>query len=89
MNWRLAVLGLLAATVMVSAVATVYAKHHSRTLFVELSRLSDERDTMNIEWGRLQLEQSTWATHGRIEQVARERLGMVLPEPGETEIVFR
>jgi cell division protein FtsL len=88
-NWRLVALGLLAAAVIVSGVGTVYAKHHSRTLFVELSRLSEERDTLNIEWGRLQLEQSTWATHGRIEQVARERLGMVLPESGETEIVFR
>lgn len=89
MSWRLIALGALALAVMATAVAAVYAKHHSRTLFVELSRLNRERDALNIEWGRLQLEQSTWATHGRIEQVARERLGMVLPEAEQTEIVLR
>lgn len=89
MSWRLIGLSALALVVMGTAVAAVYAKHHSRTLFVELSRLNAERDALNTEWGRLQLEQSTWATHGRIEQIARDRLGMVLPEAGQTEIVFR
>ena len=88
MSWRLVGLGVLVAAVMATALADVYAKHHSRTLFVELSRLNEERDALNIEWGRLQLEQSTWATHGRIEQVARERLGMMLPEAAQSEIVF-
>lgn len=88
MNRRLIGLALLVGAVMGSAVAAVYAKHYSRTLFVELSQLNSDRDALNIEWGRLQLEQSTWATHGRIDQIARERLGMVLPPPQQTEIVF-
>ncbi|WJW76851.1 cell division protein FtsL [Thiohalobacter sp. IOR34] len=70
-----------------SAIGVVYAKHRSRTLFVELQGLQAERDALNIEWGQLQLEQSTWATHGRIEDLARSRLGMVIPAPEQVVIV--
>src|SRR5690606_30577849 len=59
-----------AVVCVVSALALVYTKHESRKLFIELERLTAVRDELNIEWGRLQIEQSTWATHARIEQVA-------------------
>ena len=49
----------LAAAVMVSAIAAVYAKHKSRKLFVELQTLTAERDRLEMDWGRLQIEQST------------------------------
>ncbi|HDP89520.1 MAG TPA: cell division protein FtsL [Thioalkalivibrio sp.] len=87
MTWRVALPGLLAVLVLVTAVGVVVSKHQSRKLFVELERLNAERDELNIDWGRLQLEQSTWSTHGRIEQVAHERLNMRLPRPAEIEIV--
>ncbi len=73
-----------AAICVVSALALVYTKHEARTLFVELERLTHERDELNIEWGQLQIEQSTWATHARIEQVATEDLD--LTRPGATDI---
>ncbi len=38
---------------------------------------------LEVEWGQLQLEQSTWAAHARIEKIARERLGMKVPAPGQ------
>lgn len=66
----------LMVAIMVSAFGVVYAKHYSRKLFVELTALQQQRDEMNIEWGQLQLEQSTWATHGRIEKIAQQKLGM-------------
>ena len=59
-----------------SALGVVYAKHQSRKLFVQLNELQQQRDAMNVEWGQLQLELSTWATNGRIEQVAHQRLRM-------------
>lgn len=74
----------VALVCVVSAIALVYTKHESRKLFVELERLSDERDELNIEWGQLQIEQSTWATHARIEQVATEDLELM--RPGATDI---
>ena len=48
----------LALAVLMSALGVVYTKHESRKLFVELDRLKTERDQINVEWGRLQLEQS-------------------------------
>ena len=48
---------------VISAIALIYTKHESRKLFVELETLTHERDELNIEWGQLQIEQSTWATH--------------------------
>ncbi len=73
-----------AAVCVVSALALVYTKHEARTLFVELEELTHERDELNIEWGQLQIEQSTWATHARIEQVATEDLELL--RPGATDI---
>ncbi|MDR9435719.1 MAG: cell division protein FtsL [Thiohalophilus sp.] len=62
--------------VLASAIGVVYSTHYSRKLFVELTELKQTRDELNVEWGQLQLEQSTWATHGRIEELAREKLNM-------------
>ncbi len=75
---------IFAAICVVSALALVYTKHEARTLFVELEQLTHERDELNIEWGQLQIEQSTWATHARIEQVATEDLELM--RPGATDI---
>jgi len=69
----------LVLLVMTSAIACVYAKHESRKLFTELQSLIDERDRMEVDWGRLQIEQGTWSTYARVEQVAREKMNMRLP----------
>jgi cell division protein FtsL len=67
----------LLLAVVVSAVAVVYSKHSGRELFIELQGLANERDSMDVEWGQLQLEQSTLTTQGRVEPRARGQLGMV------------
>ena len=74
---------------VLSALAVIKTKHESRKLFVELERLTDERDELNIEWGQLQIEQSTWATHARIEQVASDELSLVRPESTEIFVIER
>jgi cell division protein FtsL len=73
--------------VLGSAAGVVYVKHEARTLFVQLEKLSSERDRLNIEWGRLQLEQSAWSAHGFVEQVANRQLHMTLPSATEVKIV--
>jgi len=77
LTWLIPVLLVL---VVLSALAVVYSKHQSRKLFVELTSLQKTRDAMEVEWGQLQLEQSTWATSGRIEKLARQRLNMTQME---------
>lgn len=79
----LLVLALLLAMVVASALAVVYSRHESRRLFVELQQLNKQVDELNIEWGRLQLEQSAWSAHGRIERIAVSKLNMKLPDADE------
>jgi cell division protein FtsL len=73
--------------VVASSVGVVFAKHQGRELFIELQALAYERDNMDIEWGQLQLEQSTLTMHGQVERAARERLGMVSLTTANTVIV--
>jgi cell division protein FtsL len=63
--------------VVATAVGVVYSKHKGRELFIELQVLGNERDSMDVEWGQLQLEQSTLTTQGQVELAARDQLGMV------------
>jgi len=78
-----------AAVCVVSALALIYTKHEARKLFIELEQLTAERDSLNIEWGQLQIEQSTWATHARIEQVATDDLALARPAPSEIFVIER
>ena len=86
MSWRLLLVVLIVANVA-SAIAVVYARHEHRQLFIAFKQLVRERDELNIDFGRLQLEQATWAESNRIDQVARNRLGMVFPQADETVVV--
>jgi len=85
-TWRL-VVAVLWAAVLGSSLGVVYAKHEARSKFNELQQLTKARDDLDIEWGQLQLEQSTWATHGRVERVARDELRMVIPQASDLRIV--
>lgn len=85
---RLLFLALLLAVVG-TAIAVVYARQQSRVLFVQLSELGNERDNVEVEFGRLQLEQATWAENSRIEQIARGKLGMVSTSAAETVLIKR
>jgi cell division protein FtsL len=83
---RLALAALWLA-VLASALGVVYGKQQARNKFNELQKLTTQRDDLDIEWGQLQLEQSTWATHGRVERVAHDELGMVTPAATDLRIV--
>ena len=74
------VTALLILVVFLSALAIVITQHQTRKLFVEIQELEKTRDGLNEEWGRLQLEQSTWAMDDRIENMARMKLGMEDPQ---------
>lgn len=78
---------LLAVSVFVSAIGVVYSIHQSRKLFVQLQSQQAQRDEMDVEWGRLQLEQSTWATDARIEELASSKLDMIIPAPSAIVMV--
>ncbi|MDX9699057.1 MAG: cell division protein FtsL [Rhodocyclaceae bacterium] len=73
--------------VIASALGVVAAQHHGRKLFIELERAQARTHELEVEWGQLQLEQSTWAALARVERLARTRLGMVEPRPGQVVVV--
>ena len=75
----------LAVVVVGSALIVVETKHQNRTLVHELEQLRQEKARLDTEWAQLQLEEATLAHHGRIEQLARDKLGMTGPQ--DTQIV--
>ena len=86
---RVVSLALLAALVLGSALGVVYSQHSSRLLFAEVQSLQHQLDELEIEWGRLELEQSAWSAHGRIEGLARQRLQMRIPTIDEVRVVLQ
>lgn len=78
------VLGLL---VLGSSVGVVYIKHLNRKLHIELQQLQMTRDSLHVEWTQLLLEQSALGSDVRVERVAREQLGMVIPASSEVMVI--
>ncbi len=74
---------ILLMIVLACALATVAGNHRARKLFVEFEREQTRMRELEVEYGQLQLEQSTWAGHARIEKIARERLAMRPPLPAQ------
>ena len=77
----------LLAILIVCALAVVTSQHQARKLYVELQKEQELAKQLDVEWGQLQLEQSTWAMHARIEKIAARELGMRAPAPSRTQIV--
>ncbi len=75
------IIAALLALVIISACALVYVRHQHRVTFVALQELLQQRDQLNIQWGQLLLEQSTFSFHHYVNTTARARLGMRLPQP--------
>lgn len=78
---------LLLSIAVVSALGVVASQHQARRLFSELEREQSRAYELEVEWGQLQLEQSTWAALARVEGIARERLGLQEPVPGRVVVV--
>ncbi len=71
---------LLVVLVIGSSMSVIYVKHQSRVLFSELREVQRRQDEEMIQWSRLQLQIGTLLTQANVESVARNRLGMVMPE---------
>ena len=78
---------ILLAAVMVTSMAVVQSRHESRQLFAELQTRQAERDALNVEWGKLLLEEGAWSQHRRVEAMARNRLNMNTPDAAHIRVV--
>ena len=89
MNASSLLAALLAALCCSSAVAVVYSQHLSRQSYAEIGANRRALDALDVQWSRLQIEQSTFSGHERIERLAREALGMRLPGPEGSLMIVR
>jgi len=77
----------LLALVVICALSLVTSRHQARKLFVELEREQNLARDCDVEYGQLQLEQSTWGTPARVEKIARDQLRMQIPPASRVQIV--
>ena len=80
---------LLLAVLVACALSLVTSRHQARKLFVDLEREQTQSRAYEVEFGQLQIEQSTWAMPARVEKIGREQLHMQLPSTARTEILKR
>jgi cell division protein FtsL len=80
-------LTILGAAVIATGVSVVYVKYLTRLEFVALQEVRAQRDAFDVQWGRLQIEEAALTSHTRIEQSARQQLGMHLPQVVEVRIL--
>lgn len=78
---------LLMVAVVMCSLSVVTSQHKARKLFIELQKEKERAQQMEVEWGQLQLEQSTWATPARVEKIAARQLQMQLPQNGQVQFI--
>jgi cell division protein FtsL len=78
---------LLLTLVIACALGVITGQHQARKRFIELEVEQDSARKLEEEWTQLQLEQSTWGTHKRVEAVASRQLGMKMPDPASTVVI--
>jgi len=78
---------LLLLVLVVCALGLVTSQHKSRKLFTELDREQERGRALEVEYGQLQLESSTWGLHSRVERIAGSALGMRAPDPRRVKMV--
>lgn len=77
----------LLAILIACALSVVTSQHKARKLYVELQKLQEVARKLDVEYGQLQLEQSTWAMHARIEKIASGQLMMRVPTAARIQVV--
>jgi len=80
---------LLLLVLVVCALGLVTSQHKARTLFSELEHEEQRARQLDVEFGQLQLEASTWGLLSRVDKIAREKLGMHVPDPRRVVLVPR
>lgn len=79
---------LLWLAIMVSAVSVIYSAHDTRNKFSELEVLRVQQNTLQVEWGKYLLEESAYASYGRVEKIATEKLLMTVPAMNQVVVVM-
>ena len=79
---------ILFALTVALALGVVTAQYKARKLYFELDQQSQLTKQYMTEYDQLQIEQSTWAMHSRLEEFATERLHMHSPTMQQTQVIY-
>jgi cell division protein FtsL len=69
------------------ALGVVTSQHKARKLYFELEQLQNIAKSYDTEYGQLQLEQSTWAMHSKVEEFATKKLQMQVPDAKRIQVI--
>ena len=78
---------ILALAVLLSALSIIYVTHVTRILHATYQHNLAEQDRLHVELGQLLLERSTWMMQSRVQQIAEDKLGMVIPDSKSVVII--
>lgn len=78
---------LLLVILVVCALGLVTSQNKARQLFSAVEQAQQHARALEVEYGQLQLEAATWGQHARVQRIARDVLGMHVPDPGQIRIV--
>jgi len=73
--------------IFLSGLGEVYLEHQKRILFIEYQHLIKERDALKTEWQRIQIELSQLSSGLRLEDIARSKVNMSIPNPSSINII--
>ena len=73
--------------VCLSGLGEVYLEHQKRILFIEYQGLIKERDALKTEWKQIQIELSQLSSGLRLEEIARSKVNMSIPNPSSINII--
>ena len=73
--------------IFLSGLGEVYLEHQKRILFIEYQSLIKERDTLKTDWQRIQIELSQLSSGLRLEDIARSKVNMSIPNPNSINII--
>lgn len=80
-------LALLMLAVLLSALSTIYVTHVSRLLHATYQHNLNEQDRLHVQRGQLLLERSAWMMQSRIQKIAEQKLGMMIPDHKSVVII--
>ena len=70
------------------SLGVITSQHKARKLYFELEQQQDLTKMYESEFGQLQLEQSTWAMHSRVEEFSTKKLKMQVPDATRIQVIL-
>lgn len=87
-SWGVFVWIMLIVVLLSSAIAVVWIKHQVRLTSTQLHKTVKQDYALRVEEGRLSLEYNHLLSRTRIEQIAKERLGMMPISPAQERVLL-